>query len=73
MRLPFIFLTLAIVLISCDSEPAEKYAEKVKIGELDQIFGMAPFKVCLYENSTFYLPSEGTNLKYSEETLLFEV
>lgn len=61
-----IFLLCVLVLFSCEFEKNEKFKRKNIIGEISDPFGMATYQMNLYEDSTFYLSSEGTIVHWSE-------
>ncbi len=65
-----IIILLAITFCSCEFENKKKYENKKNIGKISDPFGMATYQAYIYEDSTFYLPSEGTIVHWSEGLFL---
>ena len=55
-----------ITLIFSSCENTEKFKDKECIGKINDPFGMATYEILLFEDSSFYLPSEGTIVHWAE-------
>jgi hypothetical protein len=52
-----LLLCFLILLISCNTEPKAKFAKKQPIATCQENQGMVTYEVFLYDDATFYLPS----------------
>lgn len=66
LKIKLLIITLSSLLFSCSVEDKGKFDKKNVVGEISDPFGMATYQVFLYDDSTFYLPSEGTIVHWGE-------
>ena len=60
-----ICLVTLITFVSCNFEPKQEFAKKKVIGLCQENQGMITCEIRLYNDSTFYLPSDKGFIKYS--------